>query len=113
MTTPKPVRRARAAAMSPVRGSEVPWGAAMTRPRQPGWPVIEPVAVVVSKVTGCGAQPWRMTGAMATLIAHEHSLRQRILPFVGEREQHATPTTREPDLPRTSGAHELGPLDPV
>ena len=43
--------------MSPVRGSEVPWGAAMTRPRQPGWPVIEPVAVVVSKVTGCGAQP--------------------------------------------------------
>src|SRR5438552_19145188 len=48
-----------------------------------------------------------MTGAMATLIAHEHSLRQRILPFVGEREQHATPTPRAPDLPRPSGEHEL------
>src|SRR6266513_6438113 len=48
-----------------------------------------------------------MTGATATLVAHEHSLRQRILPFVGEREQHATPTPRAPDLPRPSGEHGL------
>src|SRR6267143_6545424 len=48
-----------------------------------------------------------MTGPVATLIAHEHSLRQRIFPFVAEREQHAAPAPRPPDLLRPSEEHEL------
>src|SRR2546422_786211 len=121
ITMPKPVRRPRSAAISAVRTSEGPCGAAITSPLRPGWALIPPRPVARSKTTVWVAQPPRRSGPVPTLrsrashvvrrlIAYEHRLGERVLPFVTERQEHSAPAPGQPELPRAPGEHEDGRL---
>src|SRR5256712_1843699 len=113
MTTPNPVRRANSATMSPVRASEVPWGAAITMPRVPVRPEIRPGTPSISRKLVSEAQPATTRGPIAKLIAHQNRLRERIFPFVGQREQHVAPAPAQADLPgfpRQDERRRLGAL---
>src|SRR5262245_26125608 len=100
MTTPNPVRRPRSATMSSVRASETPWGAATTTPGRPAVAEILPGTPSSSGVTlALGTQPVRKADVSTTLIVHQHGLRERIVPFVRQGEQHPAPALAQSDLP--------------
>src|SRR5207302_6577339 len=101
MTTPKPVRRPSSAAISPVRASELPCGAAMTTPRCPSCPEILPGRPSSSGSAPEWAQPETTNEPIATLVAHQNRLRERIVTFVGQREEYPA---RAPDEADLSGA---------
>src|SRR3972149_870950 len=87
---------------------------------------MEPSGVAVTRPIGRVAQPKRMTGPVATLrsrairrnrriIAHEHRLGERVVPLVGQGQEHPLATAGAADLPRAAGEHEdrrLAPLAP-
>src|SRR5262249_54537791 len=104
MTTPNPVRRPSSAAMSAVRASEMPWGAATTTPGRPAVAESRPGTPPSSSgaTLALGTQPVRRADASATLIVHQHGLRERIVPFVGQGEQHPAPALAESDLSRAA-----------
>src|SRR5437867_922005 len=106
MTTPNPVRRPSSATISPVRASETPCGAAITMPRRPILPASAPGRPSISGRLARVAQPERTMGPIAKLIAHQNRLRERIFPFVGQREQYPAPTLEQPDLLRLARQHE-------
>src|SRR5205807_1646416 len=106
MTTPKPVRRPSSEAISPVRASELPCGAAMTTPRCPSCPEILPGRPSSSGSAPEGAQPETTSEPIATLVAHQNRLRERIVTVVGQREQYPDPTPDEADLPGASRQDE-------
>src|SRR5258705_9190070 len=100
MTTPNPVRRPSSATMSAVRASEIPWGAATTTPGRPIVPESRPGTPPSSETAAFGTQPDRRAEAVATLIVHQHRLRERIAPFVRQGEQHPAAALPQSDLPR-------------
>src|SRR2546422_11646642 len=113
MTTPNPVRRPSSATISPVRASEMPCGAAITTPRRPILPTSAPGRPSISGRLARVAQPERTMGPIAKLIAHQNRLRERIFPFVGQREQYPAPAPRQADLPgfpRQDERRRLGAL---
>src|SRR5262245_60394088 len=105
-TMPYPVRRPSSEAISPVYASEVPCGAATTTPCRPILPEIVPGRPSISPRLALGAHPESTPEAIATLIAHQHRLRERIVTFVGEREQHPRAPLGQTDLPRPARQHE-------
>src|SRR2546422_5994254 len=106
MTTPNPVRWPSSATISPVRASEMPCGAAITTPGRPILPASVPGGPSISGRLARVAQPERTAGPIATLIAHQNRLRERILSFVGQREQHPAPALEQPDLLRLARQQE-------
>src|SRR5437879_11694708 len=99
MTTPKPVRRPSSEAISPVRASELPCGAAMTTPRCPSSPEILPGRPSSSGSAPEGRQPETTSEPIATLVTHHNRRRERIITVVGHREQYQDPTPDETTLP--------------
>src|SRR4030095_9553520 len=106
MPPPNPVRRPSSATMSPVRASDVPCGAATTTPGRPILPESDPDRPSASTMLALGTQPPRRPGPIAKLIAHQNRLRERIVPFVGQREQHPAPAPDQPDLLRLARQDE-------
>src|SRR2546426_6660485 len=52
----------------------------------------------------------RASHVVRRLIAYEHRLGERVLPFVTERQEHSAPAPGQPELPRAPGEHEDGRL---
>src|SRR5438128_2227846 len=52
----------------------------------------------------------RASHVVRRLIAYEHRLGERVLPFVTERQEHSAPAPGQPELPRAPGEHEGGRL---
>src|SRR3989442_4775419 len=48
----------------------------------------------------------RASHVVRRLIAYEHRLGERVLPFVTERQEHSAPAPGQPELPRAPGEHE-------
>jgi len=63
-------------------------GAATTTPGRPIVPESRPGTPSSSETAAFGTQPDRRAEAVATLIVHQHRLRERIVPFVRQGEQH-------------------------
>src|SRR5439155_26111995 len=48
----------------------------------------------------------RASHVVRRIIAYEHRLGERVLPFVTERQEHPAPAPGQPELPRAPGDHE-------
>src|SRR5262245_25785794 len=118
--------------MTSVATSEVPWGAAITRPARPFSAWTSPFAVLDggASVVSAGSLPVispaqpderrarpipRLARPRLVIggVADQHRLRHRILAVVGQREQDAPASLRLGDLPASAAQHHRRRLTPL